>query len=84
MHMNIYETGKKETVVRRKIGNTSIAGRNINRNIRSNKFAAAPAMDTGKLLQHKNSSFELNFYPWNDTIDLPQLSMGKSMFSPNF
>jgi hypothetical protein len=66
--MNIYETGKKETVVRRNNGNTSIAGRNINRNIRSNKFAAAPAIDTGQIQKHRNSSFCINIYPWNDTM----------------
>jgi hypothetical protein len=53
MHMNIYETGKKETVVRRNDGNTSIAGRNINRNVLSGKCTAAPAVDTIELHQHR-------------------------------
>ena len=53
MHMNIYETGKKETVTRRNSGNTSIAGRNINRNILKGKLAVFPAIDTIELHQHR-------------------------------
>ena len=47
------ETGKKETVVRRNDGNTSIAGRNINRNVLSGKCTAMPAVDTIELHQHR-------------------------------
>jgi hypothetical protein len=53
MHMNIYETGKKETVTRSRNGNIPIAGRNINRNILDDKFAATPAIDTIELHQHR-------------------------------
>jgi hypothetical protein len=53
MHMNIYETGQKETVVRRKNGNTSIAGRKINRNILDGKCTVTPAIDTTKIHLHR-------------------------------
>jgi hypothetical protein len=61
MHMNIYETGKKETVTRCRNGCTLIAGRNINRNIPGGEHAVIPAVDTGELFQHGNSSFDLIF-----------------------
>ena len=51
--MNIYETGQKETVVRRKNGNTSIAGRKINRNILDGKCTVTPAIDTTKIHLHR-------------------------------
>ena len=53
MHMNIYETGKKETVVHRGSGNTRIAGRNINRNILDGKMTVTPAIDTIKIHLHR-------------------------------